>query len=134
MLESDEAIVLPALRDPTASSDGEGIPGAEVIEFLGFLSDEMLKAVEILRDETRAELNDEDADASSRLRTLNALNGRRRKLENHLKKELADARSIVKGLKETEDPALIKTLEAEVKGVAQKVGGALQGLMAEFEV
>lgn len=132
MLESDEAIVLPALRDPTASSDGEGIPGAEVIEFLGFLSDEMMKAIEILRDETLAQL--EDGDASDRMRTLNALNSRRRKLENHLKKELADARSIVNGLKASEAPALIKTLEAEVKGVAQKVGGALQRLMAEFDV
>lgn len=129
MLESDEAIVLPALRDPAA---GEGIPGAEVIEFLGYLADEMLKAVEILRDETRAEL--EDGDASSRMRTLNALNSRRRKLETHLKNELADARSIVDGLKASEPPELIKSLEGEIKGVAQKVGRALQGLMAEFDV
>ena len=132
MLYNDDAIVLPALRDPTQDGGSDGIPGSEVVEFLGYLSDEMLKAVEILREETREQLA--DGDASTRMRTLNALKGRRRKLETHLIKELADARSIIGGLQASEEPALIRTLEGEVKQVSATVGRALQSLMEEFEV
>ena len=121
---------LPALRQASALAEQGEFPGAQVLEFLEFLSSEVNKGITILREETEESLV--DGDASERLATLNKLRMRKRSLEKHVQKELKDVQQLITAMKLREDKSVVETLTARMRELTKDIGGQLTHLVEDF--
>lgn len=126
----EQDLKLPALREVGAIAEQVEIPGSEILGFLTYLNSELMKAIDILREETQESLV--DGDAAERIATLNRLRLRKRKLHSHFQKEITEVRGILRGLRE--DKAVMEALNSKIRDVSREIGLALEDLVSEFEV
>lgn len=128
----DGEMKLPAVREPGSLAVYEDSPGSELMGFLTFLRGELLKAVDILREETQEGLA--DGDAADRIMVVNRLRSRKNRLEAHLLKEVREVRELTRSLHGQADKSVVETLNRQSKDVMDDVGEALKHLIQEFGV
>lgn len=132
MDQDPDDMKLPALREVSALAEYVETPGSELMGFLTFFRGELLKAIEILREETQEQLA--DGDAFERIQAVNRLRLRRNRLEAHLMKEVKEVRDLAKTLLGQADRSVVDTLNNESRNLVQTVRLALKELTQEFGV
>jgi len=126
----EQEVKLPALREVGALAEQEQLPGSGIMDFLVYLNSEILKAIEIVREETQEAL--QEGDASERIASVNKVRMHRRKLQGHFQKEITEIRGILKGLRE--DKHVLETLNVKIREISRDVGLALEDMVSEFDV
>lgn len=123
---------LPALREGGTLAVYEETPGSELMGFLVFLKSELLKAVDILREETEEGLA--DGDAAEKIKVVNRLRARKNRLEAHLMREIREVRELARSLLGQTDRSVVETLNKQSKEVFDEVSGSLKHLIQEFGI
>lgn len=131
-MELDEEVKLPAIRVAGALAEYTETPGSELHGFLVFLRSEMLKAIDIYREETQESLV--DGDAFERIQVVNRLRLRKNKLEAHLVKEIREVRDLTRSLVGSADKSVVDALNKETKEVYGQIKASLDELIQEFGV
>lgn len=123
---------LPAIREVGALAEYTETPGSELSGFLAFLRSEMLKAIEIYREETQESLA--DGDPFERIQVVNRLRLRKNKLEAHLIKEIKEVRELTRSLVGSADKSVVDALQKETRSVYEQISTGLNELIHEFGV
>ncbi|MFN8609933.1 MAG: hypothetical protein U0931_20500 [Vulcanimicrobiota bacterium] len=131
-MDLDEEMKLPAIREVGALAEYTETPGSELRGFLAFLRSEMLKAIEIYREETQESLA--DGDPFERIQVVNRLRLRKNKLEAHLIKEVKEVRELTRSLIGSADKSVVDALQKETKAVYEQISSGLNELIHEFGV
>lgn len=131
-MQLDGEMKLPAVREAGTLAVYEETPGGELMGFLAFLRSELLKAVDILRDETQEGIA--DGDAADRIMVVNRLRSRKNRLEAHLVREIREVKELARSLHGQADKSVVETLNRQSKEVMDVVGEALRHLIQEFGV
>lgn len=132
MVDLDEEMKLPAIREVGALAEYTDTPGSELRGFLAFLRSELLKAIEIYREETTEALA--DGDPFERIQVVNRLRLRKNKLEAHLVKECREVKELTRSLVGTADKSVIDALHNETRSVYDQISAGLKELIQEFGV
>lgn len=131
-VDLDEEVKLPALREVGALAEYTDTPGSELRGFLAFLRSELLKAIEIYREETIESLD--DGDPFERIQVVNRLRLRKNKLEAHLVKEIREVKELTRSMVGSADKSVIDALQNETKSVYEQIRSGLNELIQEFGV
>lgn len=131
-MQLDGEMKLPAVREAGTLAVYEETPGSELMGFLAFLRSELLKAVDILRDETQEGIA--DGDAADRIMVVNRLRSRKNRLEAHLVREIREVKELARSLHGQADKSVVETLNRQSKEVLDVVSEALRHLIQEFGV
>lgn len=123
---------LPAIREVGALAEYVDTPGSELRGFLVFLRSELLKAIEIYREETIESL--EDGDPFERIQVVNRLRLRKNKLEAHLVKECREVKELTRAMVGSADKSVIDALQNETRSVYNEISAGLKELIQEFGV
>jgi len=125
-------MTLPAVREVSSLVEYHDTPGSELMGFLAFLKSELVKAVDILREETEESLN--DGDASSRIQIVNRLRLRKNRLEAHLVKEIREVRDLARTMVGQADKSVVDAVLKQSKVVYDDIKASLKVLVEEFGV
>ncbi|MBN9416841.1 hypothetical protein ABS71_04950 [bacterium SCN 62-11] len=131
-MDLDEEMKLPAIREAGALAEYVETPGSELRGFLVFLRSELLKAIEIYREETTEAL--EDGDPFERIQVVNRLRLRKNKLEAHLVKECREVKELTRAMVGSADKSVIDALQNETRSVYNEISAGLKELIQEFGV
>ena len=123
---------LPAIREAGALAEYVETPGSELRGFLVFLRSELLKAIEIYREETTDAL--EDGVPFERIQVVNRLRLRKNKLEAHLVKECREVKELTRAMVGSADKSVIDALQNETRSVYNEISAGLKELIQEFGV
>ncbi len=122
---------LPALRDVTSLAESGEVPGWQVLEYIKFLSSEMNKALEIAQADAQEQM--ESDEPSVKIQAVSNLKARRRKLEQHLRQEVKEIKSLIVSLRAVENKAVAEAVNKSLKDFLSDFSKQLDNLVSDFE-
>jgi transposase len=102
-----------------------------VLEYIKFLSSEMNKALEIAQADAQEQM--ESDEPSVKIQAVSNLKARRRKLEQHLRQEVKEIKSLIVSLRAVENKAVAEAVNKSLKDFLSDFSKQLDNLVSDFE-